>query len=168
MAAVGDHQGGPAVTRTCPHSETRTIDRQRAALARAAASASSGLSGPAGLRPRPRIRTRVPTGSSLGSAATITLARPAAGRQRLPVRTAVTATTQPLDGPTAAARRSSPAGGSSFRGDSTTVPRIARGTGAGPSCQAMSSPSKSSSRVLDQAAPARSTAPTRTRAAGRG
>lgn len=132
--------------------DTRTIERQRFARARARKSNSPGLRAAEGRSPRPRIRTRSPTPSGGGRPSTITVARPDAGCHRLPTRCASTLTTHSLDGPMAAARRGSPTAGSS-RNACSILPRMAIGAGLSPSCHASSSRRKRSYLASAQAAP---------------
>ena len=95
-------------------------------------------------------RSATPSGGGLPS--TITVARPDAGRHRLPARCASTLTTHSHDGPMAAARRGSPPAGSS-RNACSILPRMAIGVGLSPSCHASSSRRKRSYCASAQAAP---------------
>jgi hypothetical protein len=156
--AGGHHHGGSQVGRRQAGDSTRTIERHRLARARARKSNSPGLNAGAGRSPRPSTMSRVPTRRAGGGPSMTRAARPAAGCQRLPSRTACTAITLSLDGPRAPACPTSAAGGGSSRGDSSTVHSIATGWGESVRLQARSAAVNRSCCAADQAAPAATTA----------
>ena len=157
-SAGGHHHGGSHVGRRQAGDSTRTIERHRRARARARKSNSPGLKAGAGRSPRPSTTSRVPTRRAGGGPSMTRAARPAAGCQRLPSRTACTATTLSLDGPRAPAWPPAATGGGSSRGDSSTVHLIATGCGETVRLQATSAAGKRSCWAVDQAAPAATTA----------